>query len=91
MEWNTLCESVCGFWGMSEWTASILAIFHFGHEDVYPNGDGSLRRAEKLVSMMRFDDDYRIRSDLAAPYRSYLALYLWKALDEGYLSKPEAS
>lgn len=86
MDWDSLSRAVCENWGMSEWTASILAMFYFGHEDVYPNGDGSLKRAERQIGILRRDEGYKVDHQLAKPFRSYLALYLWKALDEGHLS-----
>ena len=77
--------------GPSHGPAAILAIFHFGHEDLYPEGDGSLKRAEKLLGIKHLVSGYKIQPELASPYRSYLALYLWRALGEGNLSLPEAS
>ena len=81
-----LIDSVKSFWGMSDWTASIIAIFHLGHMDVFPYGDGSLRRALGLLDDQRNSGPTSIDPDKAAPYRSYLALYLWSALDRGLIA-----
>jgi DNA-3-methyladenine glycosylase II len=86
LEWEDLRETVCGHWGLSDWTASILAIFHFGHEDVFPINDGSLKRAAQLISVSHVNGGFSLEAELASPYRSYLALYLWKALDEGRIA-----
>lgn len=77
-----LFSDVKRIWGLSDWTASMLAIFHFAAEDVFPKSDGSIRRA-----MMRMQQQNResLIPDHAAPYRSYLALYVWRALDSGVL------
>jgi DNA-3-methyladenine glycosylase II len=89
---EALFEEVASFWGMSHWTASMLAIFHFAHEDVFPHSDGSLTRAVKLCAELGVWDA-RMHGTFeplrAAPFRSYLALYLWRALDGGLL-KPTA-
>lgn len=73
--------------GMGDWTAAIIALFYVGHEDVFPLGDGSLQRA--IAALQRTGAKrsrrYKFHPDLARPYRSYLALYLWRALDSGML------
>jgi len=72
-----LYKRVCSYWGMSDWTASILSIFHFGHEDVFPYKDGSIIR---VLSKLGYESkDFNPQP--AAPYRSYLAMYLWSILD----------
>lgn len=74
----TLFCEVNKHWGLSNWTASMLAIFYFGFEDVYPEHDGSIRRVTSLLEQKGIT----FEPENAAPYRSYLALYLWKMLDE---------
>lgn len=72
--------------GMGPWTASIIALFHVGHEDIFPAADGSIQRAIALIEgASKGRRKRRFDPDLAAPYRSYLALYLWRALDTGLL------
>ena len=72
--------------GLGDWTASIIALFYVGHEDIFPAADGSLRRAIALIEARAGRRRRRaFDPDLAAPYRSYLAMYLWRALDEGML------
>ena len=73
--------------GLGDWTASIISLFYIGHEDIFPAADGSIRRAIALIEgksgkrrVRRFDPD------VATPYRSYLAMYLWRALDAGLLA-----
>ncbi|BAO43892.1 DNA glycosylase family protein [Thiolapillus brandeum] len=78
---DELRSAVGRHWGMSDWTASMLSIFHFGHADVFPQGDGTIRRVtEHLTS-----HGVRIRPEKSTPYRSYLALYLWLLADSGSL------
>lgn len=77
--------------GMGAWTASIIALSYVGHEDVFPFADGSIRRAIALLEGKRRLKKYRIDPALAAPYRSYLALYLWRALDSGLIGQAGAA
>jgi DNA-3-methyladenine glycosylase II len=79
--------TIKSFWGMSDWTASIITLFYLGHEDVFPHGDGSLQRALRLIEGATRNRQIKLDPELARPYRSYLALYLWKALDSGVLEK----
>ena len=92
-KWPNLCQNellaaITSHWGMSDWTAGILSLSYFGHEDVFPKGDGSLVRA---INAMHDDAQTRksavnpLDPDLAKPKRSYLAMYLWKALDKGLI------
>ena len=55
----------------------MLAIFYFGFEDVYPLNDGSIKRVTNLLEQRGI----KFEPEKAAPYRSYLALYLWAILD----------
>lgn len=81
LPFEELATEVSGIWGLSNWSASVLGIFHFGHPDVFPLSDGSLVRAIRLVEQ----ETGPLEFDAAAPYRSYLALTLWAALDNGHL------
>ena len=81
-----LIEEIRQYRGMGAWTASIIALFYVGHEDIFPSADGSIQRAIALIEGGRKKRGRRaFDADLAAPYRSYLAMYLWRALDTGVL------
>lgn len=80
--------------GMGDWTASIIALFYVGHEDIFPATDGSLQRAITLIQNRRGRSGRTGKQkgatfdpEKAAPYRSYLALYLWRAMDAGLLDQ----
>lgn len=68
-------------WGLSNWSASMLGIFYFGFEDIFPFEDGSIKRVVKAFESINIP----IRPQLVKPYRSYLALYLWKFLDNNLI------
>ncbi|MGM0905372.1 MAG: DNA-3-methyladenine glycosylase family protein [Pseudomonadota bacterium] len=84
--WSTmgskeLITDVTRLKGVGPWTASILAMFHFAHQDLFPIQDSSLRKAMSLLK----DQDILIIPERAQPYRSYLACYLWDMLDQARL------
>lgn len=68
-------------WGLSDWTAEMLAIFHFGHGDVFPSADGTIKRA---VGLVRNHIDPDSDPELARPHRTTLAHALWASIDCGY-------
>lgn len=68
--------------GIGRWTATIMALFHFGKEDVFPELDGSLKKAMELIEVQF---KVKIDPDLSSPFRSYLAYYFWHFLDKGLL------
>jgi len=88
LETEALIEEVRSFWGMSDWTGAMLAIFQFSHRDLFPWNDGSIIRVVELVKA-RFYEREPFEPDRAAPYRTFLALYFWKSLDEAYWSLSE--
>ncbi|TDX28063.1 DNA-3-methyladenine glycosylase II [Modicisalibacter xianhensis] len=66
-------------WGVGQWTADMIAIFHFGDEDVWPDGDVAARKTlTRLTSPRRKTIRTAARF---APHRSWLALYLWRHVD----------
>lgn len=81
---SELNREVCNQKGMSDWTASMLSIFYLGHEDVFPSRDASIKKA-MVLAHQKSNSAKVIDPDAAKPFRSYLALYLWQALDSGEL------
>ncbi|WP_136066194.1 DNA-3-methyladenine glycosylase family protein [Modicisalibacter radicis] len=66
-------------WGVGQWTADMISIFYFGDEDVWPDGDVAARKTlTRLTSPRRKTVRTAARF---APYRSYLALYMWRHVD----------
>ena len=62
-------------WGVGQWTADMMGIFYFGDPDIWPDGDTAARKhLERLTSRRRKTVRTAARF---APYRSYLALYMW--------------
>ena len=66
-------------WGVGQWTADMANMFWFGEEDIWPDGDVAARKAlERLTSARRKTTR---TAERFAPYRSYLALYMWRHVD----------
>lgn len=66
-------------WGVGRWTADMANMFWFGEEDIWPDGDVAARKTlERLTSARRKTVRTAARF---APYRSYLALYMWRHVD----------
>ena len=72
-------EQLTSIWGVGQWTADMMGIFYFGDKDIWPNTDLAViktlqrltdRRRKAILTAARF-----------APYRSYLAIYMWRATD----------
>jgi DNA-3-methyladenine glycosylase II len=78
---ENLYNEVNSHWGLSDWSASMLGIFYFGLEDIFPFEDGSIKKALKNLHSINIF----INPHLVAPYKSYLALYLWKLLDSNMI------
>ena len=76
-------DALTAIWGVGPWTADMISMFYFGDKDVWPDGDIAARKTlERLTSKRR----KTVRTaERFAPYRSYLAMYMWRWAD----AKPE--
>lgn len=65
--------------GVGPWTADMVNLFYFGEEDIWPEGDVTAR---KTLTSLTSPRRKTVRSaERFAPYRSYLALYMWRWVD----------
>lgn len=72
-------QQLTALWGVGQWTADMMQIFYFGEPDIWPDGDTAVRKTiERLTD--RTGQTQQTAAQFA-PYRSYLALYLWRYLD----------
>lgn len=88
LSYEELRAEVRQHWGLSDWTAEMLAIFHFGNGDVFPSEDGTIKRAVSLVHN-HLDPDFD--PNLARPNRTALARVLWASIDRGYWKAQETA
>lgn len=69
--------------GIGSWTADMVSMFYFHEPDIWPTGDLAVRKTfERFVTAQTCYDRDRA-AGLFAPYRSYLALYMWRIANNG--------
>ncbi|MEM7136301.1 MAG: DNA-3-methyladenine glycosylase 2 family protein [Myxococcota bacterium] len=74
---ETRTERLTSIWGVGPWTADMMNIFYFGDRDVWPDGDVTARKTlARLTSRRR---KTILTAERFSPYRSYLALHMWRA------------
>lgn len=69
-------------WGIGQWTADMTSIFYFRDHDVWPEGDAGVYRGLETLIGKRSKKTVLKIAHAFAPYRSFLALYMWKVLDD---------
>ncbi|WP_419943739.1 AlkA N-terminal domain-containing protein [Candidatus Poriferisodalis sp.] len=71
---------LCELEGVGPWTAHLIAMRVFGHDDAFPASDLGLRRsAERLVGHPVSARELEALAESWRPYRSWAAQYLWHA------------
>lgn len=74
--------------GIGRWTAEMFLIFSLGKPDVWPLDDLGLRRAVKWLCGLNDlpgKDDMKNLGELWKPHRTVVALYLWEAINRGFV------
>jgi DNA-3-methyladenine glycosylase II len=81
MDDEAVVDELTDIRGVGDWTAKMFLMFVLGREDVFPVEDLGIRRGMEAL----FGDLTRAemvkRAEPWRPYRSYAALYLWRAVD----------
>jgi DNA-3-methyladenine glycosylase II len=85
LPYKDLSKEVGAVWGLSQWSVDMLAIFYFAQPDVYPKGDGTIKKVESLLND-KFFSKLKFSSDRASPYKTTLSLAMWKLYDDGLLN-----
>lgn len=75
-------EHLQSIWGIGQWTADMTSMFFFGDRDVWPEGDAGVYRALKTIVGRRSQKGLLRIANAFAPNRSFLAVYMWRFLDE---------
>jgi len=73
--------ALCTIWGIGQWTADMAGIFYFRDPDVWPVGDIGVQRGLEIALGRCSARTMRRVAAAFAPYRSFLALYMWRLLD----------
>jgi DNA-3-methyladenine glycosylase II len=78
---DTVLGRLTAIKGVGPWTAHMVMIFALGVPDVWPTGDGGVRRALWQLYRTKSDRSVTRLGERFRPYRSYAACYLWRYLD----------
>lgn len=70
-------------WGIGPWTADMVSMFFFREADIWPLGDLAVRKTFERYVDGHARYDVRSGAALFAPYRSFLALYMWRIANNG--------
>ncbi len=73
-------------WGISTWTAEMLAMFYFGHKDVFPTKDLAINRG---VALIQVHLDEAFDPMRGTPCRTLLARCIWRSFEVDYWQKFE--
>ena len=83
---GTLQDTVarlCELPGIGPWTAHLIAMRVFGHDDAFPASDLGLRRsAERLIGHPVTARELEAIAESWRPYRSWAAQHLWHAASQ---------
>ena len=84
MSFEDLKVEVDEIWGVSNWTAEMLAMFYFGNTDLFPIGDLAVNRG---VDLVRLHLDPEFDPDHGQPYRTLLARCIWRSFDVNFWAR----
>lgn len=83
-----IITELCSIKGIGKWTAEMFLIFSLGKQDVLSLGDAGLKRAARWVyGGVGEEFSLSVYSEAWAPYRSVVSLYLWEAINRGYVDE----
>lgn len=77
---EALLAEIMALRGFGRWSAEMLAIFGFGHPDIWPEGDVAVMRVMRRLYPRRKPPSVRKR---VAGHSTYAALCCWSVIDRG--------
>jgi DNA-3-methyladenine glycosylase II len=84
---DELVAEIMALRGLGRWSAHMIAIFGFGHPEIWPEGDAGVVRAAKTVFKGIRKPTVR---KLIKGHESHVALCCWAVLDKGRLAEFDA-
>lgn len=69
--------------GIGPWSADMVSLFFFRDTDIWPLGDLAVRKTFERFVAGHARYDVLSGAKLFAPYRSFLALYMWRIANNG--------
>ena len=82
MPLNEYRSEICSIWGFGRWSADMIAIFHLGRMDVWPETDAGIQKSSRLVFGT---DNYAKINRLISGCETVAALYLWELINRKIL------
>lgn len=82
MPLNEYRDEICSIWGFGRWSADMIAIFHLGRMDVWPETDAGIQKAGRLVFGAANPSAIK---KMISGCETVAALYLWELLNKGLL------
>jgi DNA-3-methyladenine glycosylase II len=80
---DELVAEIMALRGLGRWSAHMIAIFGFGHPEIWPDGDAGVMRAARVVFKGMRQPTIR---RLIRGHESHVALCCWTLLDKGRLA-----
>ncbi|HET9066964.1 MAG TPA: hypothetical protein VFN22_14185 [Gemmatimonadales bacterium] len=77
---EALLEEIMALRGFGRWSAEMLAIFGFGHPEIWPEGDVAVMRIMRRLYPRRQPSSIRTR---VRGHSTYVALCCWSVIDRG--------
>lgn len=77
---DELLAEIMALRGFGRWSAEMLAIFGFGHPDIWPEGDVAVMRVMRRLYPRRLPQSIRSR---VKGHTTYVALCCWSVIDRG--------
>ena len=82
MNESELSLFIQSLWGFGPWSAEIIAMFFYGMPDIWAEKDLILNRYIKLIAKLE-NESYENIIQVYSPFKTYLALHIWKANNSG--------
>ena len=76
------CNALIAIWGVGHWTADMVNLFYFAEPDVWPEKDLAVVKTLRCLLGEEKSYDLTAIAERFSPYRSYLALSLWRFKDK---------
>jgi len=86
-DYEMVRKVVSSHWGYGEWSADMTAIFYFGLPDIWAEGDPILERGLRNMLKDRPPAAAKKVPPAFSPFRSYLALHVWRYMETESQSK----
>lgn len=78
MPLNEYRDEICSIWGFGRWSADMIAIFHLGRMDVWPETDAGLQKACKFIFGKHMQKQIK---RYVTGCETIAALYFWELIN----------